>query len=121
MYPISPAEPSAGSHGFFFLGNHFALDFLNTRPKLDGNLVELLNDFPSILRWFQASALLTPQEAASLLKHSESLTHKTHHALLAFRESLRHAVELWEHAKPIPRDFTSQLNDLLSQHPVKFR
>jgi predicted RNA-binding Zn ribbon-like protein len=119
MYPLSTTPPPDGNHGFFFLGNHLALDFLNTQPKLDGNFVELLPDFPSLLRWFQAATLLTPQAAAPLMKLSFAST--THHSILNFRESLRNAVELWERGKPIPRDFTNHLNELLSYHPVKFR
>jgi putative stress-induced transcription regulator len=30
--------------GFLFLGNHRALDFLNTRPVMDGQPLELLRD-----------------------------------------------------------------------------
>jgi predicted RNA-binding Zn ribbon-like protein len=119
MYPLSTTSPADGNHGFFFFGNHLTLDFLNTRPKLDGNFVELLPDFPSLLKWFQAAALLSPQVAAQLQKHSAASN--THYSILAFRESLRNAVELWEQGKPLPHAFTNKLNDLLSQHPVKFR
>jgi len=119
MYPISPSPPAPDTHGFFFFGNHLALDFLNTRPKLDGNYVELLPDFPSLLRWFQSTALLTPPQTAQLAQHATA--HKTHHFLLAFREALRHAVELWEQGKPIPRDFARHLNQLMSDQPMRFR
>ncbi len=119
MYPISTAEPSPGSHGFFFFGNHLALDFLNTRPKLDGEFVELLPDFTSALKWFQVAALLAPSESARLSKQSSAA--RTHHALLAFRESLRHSVELWEQGKPIHRDLSDELNRLMAQHPMRFR
>ena len=119
MYPISKAEPVEKNHTFFFLGNHLALDFLNTRPKLDGNFVELLPDCSALLRWFQTANLIDSYSAAQLSNHAAA--HKAHHTLLAFRESLRHAVELWEQGRPIPRDFTAQLNHLMSHHPIKFR
>jgi hypothetical protein len=43
--------------GFLFLGNHLALDFLNTHPVQNGEAVELLPDFDALLRWFQAADL----------------------------------------------------------------
>ena len=44
--------------GFLFVGNHLALDFLNTRPVQNGEPMELLSDFGALLRWFQAAGLL---------------------------------------------------------------
>lgn len=39
-------------NGFLFVGNHRALDFLNTRPVMDGQPVELLpTDPPSHGGW----------------------------------------------------------------------
>jgi hypothetical protein len=52
--------------GFLFLGNHLALDFLNTRPVQNAETVELLPDFDALLRWFQAADLLSSGEATSL-------------------------------------------------------
>ena len=42
--------------GFLFVGNHLTLDFLNTRPVQNGEFVELLPDFSSLLRWLSAAA-----------------------------------------------------------------
>jgi Putative stress-induced transcription regulator len=56
--------------GFLFVGNHLALDFLNTRPVQDGEPRELLSDFEALLRWFQAAGLLSSHEMARLQRQS---------------------------------------------------
>jgi hypothetical protein len=38
--------------GFLFVGNQVALDFVNTRPVQNGEPMELLPDFPALLRCF---------------------------------------------------------------------
>ena len=52
--------------GFLFVGNQLALDFVNTRPVHNSEPMELLPDFPALLRWFQAAGLLDAREAANL-------------------------------------------------------
>jgi hypothetical protein len=53
--------------GFLFLGNHAALDFLNTRPVLSGEEpTELLPDFAALSRWFRAANMLRSREASEL-------------------------------------------------------
>jgi hypothetical protein len=53
--------------GFLFVGNQLSLDFLNTRPVIDGKPVELLPDSASLLRWLVATGLLTKRRAAQLV------------------------------------------------------
>ena len=53
--------------GFLFVGNHPALDFLNTRPLLSGDEpTELLPDFAAVLRWFRAANMLGSREENEL-------------------------------------------------------
>src|SRR5579872_4271692 len=52
--------------GFLFVGNHRALDFLNTRPVKDGQPVELLPDGPALARWLVAAGLVGPSQSAQL-------------------------------------------------------
>lgn len=47
-------------------GEQLTLDFLNTRPVQNGESIELLPDFSTLLRWFQAAGLLSSLEAANL-------------------------------------------------------
>jgi len=51
-----------------FLGNHVALDFLNTAFSPEAEPVELIGDGPSFLEWLVRSGLLTGV-GASRLKH----------------------------------------------------
>jgi hypothetical protein len=59
-------QKSDRKDGFLFLGNQLTLDFLNTRPVQNGESIELLPDFSTLLRWFQAAGLLSSLEAANL-------------------------------------------------------
>src|SRR5260370_37637126 len=77
--------------GFLFVGNHLALDFLNTRPVQNGEPMELLSDFSALLRWFQAAGLLSSRKMANLQRQTgESVAGwRTLDAMRQFREKLR--------------------------------
>ena len=66
MKPAGTVHASDWKDGFLFVGNHPALDFLNTRPVQDDEPMELLPDFSSLLRWFQAAELLSARDADHL-------------------------------------------------------
>lgn len=97
--------------GFLFVGNRLSLDFLNTRPTVDGQPLELLPDPTAILRWLRAAGLL---DATALPAAQAS---KDRAALLEFREQLREAVLLHEAGEWLPTDFVENLNALLLKHP----
>jgi hypothetical protein len=59
MAGSKPDGRSDWKDGFLFVGNHLALDFLNTCPVQNGEAVELLPDFDALLRWFRAADLLS--------------------------------------------------------------
>jgi predicted RNA-binding Zn ribbon-like protein len=108
--------------GFLFLGNHLALDFVNTRPAPKGDPVELLTDFPTLLKWFQAAEVIDAADAARLI-HLERDPDKAHAlaTALAFREKLRRALVSLEHNKQTPPDMTKEVNRLMASHPVLHR
>src|ERR1700680_4306889 len=54
--------------GFLFVGNQLSLDFLNTRPRMDGGPVELLSDCAALARWLKAAGLVSAREAKRLEK-----------------------------------------------------
>ena len=121
MYPISSATNKSGTP-FLFLGNHLALDFLNTKPKIDGEFVELLPDFAALLQWFQAASLLGARSAQRLDKSSDTPHgHKVFQQVLHFRETLRHAVVAWEAGEAVPRAFIERVNTLMAAHPMLLR
>jgi predicted RNA-binding Zn ribbon-like protein len=108
--------------GFLFLGNHLALDFVNTRPAPRGEPVELLTDFRTLLKWFQAAEVIDLADAARL-SHLYRDSEKVHAlaTALAFREKLRRAVLSLEHNKQVPPEIVKEVNRLMALHPVLHR
>jgi len=107
---------------FIFLGNHLALDFVNTRPAPKGEPVELLTDFRALLKWFQAAEVIDPADAARL-RHFDRDSEKARALATAgaFREKLRRAVVSLEHNKQVPPDILKEVNRLMASHPVLHR
>ena len=119
----TPVRKSDWKDGFLFLGNHLALDFLNTRPVQNGEAFELLSDFDALLRWFQAADLLSVREAASLRQHWGSSTQAQHvvEAMRELRERLRKEILSWERDGTVHRAATGELNRLMAEHPMLTR
>lgn len=116
-------ENSGWKDGFLFLGNHLALDFLNTHPVLDGGLVELLPDFDALLRWFQVANVLSSRQAASLQQRwgDSSRAGRALEAVRNLREELRKEVLAWEAGGSVRRSFVEELNGMMAQHPMRTR
>jgi predicted RNA-binding Zn ribbon-like protein len=106
--------------GFLFVGNHLALDFLNTRPVQDGEPSELLSDFGALLRWFQAAGLLSSREMADLQRRSgeSAIGQRTLEAIRGFREKLRNEILAWEDGADVHRATIAKLNQLMAAHPM---
>lgn len=109
--------------GFLFLGNHVALDFLNTRPVQNGEAVELLPDFDALLRWFQTADLLSSREAASLRQQwgKSARAQKLVETMRELREGLRKEVFAIEHSGTVHRSALDELNHLMKEHPMLTR
>lgn len=109
--------------GFLFVGNHLALDFLNTRPVQNDEPLELLPDFSALLRWFQAAGLLSARDAASL--HQEwgksARARRTVEALRELREKLRKEILAWEGGSVVHNSTVDELNRLMADHPMRTR
>lgn len=109
-----------GTPEFLFLSGNTALDFVNTRPVLRGQSVELLKDFASVLRWFAAAKLLD-QKAADSLRDRWANTREAvacWRQMLHFREHLRRAILSLESGKGVSRSMLGELNHLLAQHAL---
>jgi len=107
--------------GFLFLGNHLALDFLNTRPVQNGEAQELLSDFEALLRWFRAAELLSSQEVSALERKwgGSARAKKALEDVRQFREDLRREVLSLEGGGVKPhRGMIDKLNVLLSARPM---
>jgi hypothetical protein len=118
------ANPATGrGQEFLFLGNQVILDFLNTRPVVNGDAVEMLPDFSSLLQWFEVAGLLTSSKARTLGKRwDQSLKGKQ--ALRSFRElreTLRQDILAWEDGRNFPPSTVALLNRLMERYPMKSR
>jgi predicted RNA-binding Zn ribbon-like protein len=109
--------------GFLFVGNQVALDFLNTRPVQNGEPVELLPGFQSLVRWFRAADLLSAGEAANLQKRwgESDRARKTLEAVLELREKLRKEVLAWERGIAVRPSTLDELNRMMADHPMRTR
>jgi predicted RNA-binding Zn ribbon-like protein len=109
--------------GFLFVGNQLALDFVNTRPVQNGEPMELLPDFPALLRWFQATGLLTSREAANLQQQwgPSIRARNVLEAMRALRERLRKEILSWEGGGAVHHSTGDELNRLMAEHPMRTR
>ena len=109
--------------GFLFLGNHLALDFLNTCPVQNGEAVELLPDFDSLLRWFQAAQLLGSSKATTLRQQWGESARARHvvEAMRELRERLRKEVLARERGGTVHPAAREELNHLMAEHPMLTR
>ena len=106
--------------GFLFVGNQLALDFVNTRPIMNGQPVELLSDWEALLRWFRAAGLVSKKDMKALGRQWEKQLEAGAclEKLRVFRESLRATVlRLEAGAEPASKTIT-ELNRLLRAHPL---
>src|SRR5215475_7620911 len=89
--------------GFLFVGNHLALDFLNTRPVLAEGPKELLPDVDALVRWLVASGLLTREQGKALRRKWSRVPKAAAflRGLLKFRERLRAMVVRQEAGFPV--------------------
>ena len=108
---------------FLFLGNHLALDFLNTCPVQNGEAIELLPDFNALLRWFQAAGLLRSREADSLRQEWGASAPAQHavEAMRKLRERLRKQVLAREGGGAVNRAMLDEVNRLMAEHPMLTR
>jgi predicted RNA-binding Zn ribbon-like protein len=104
--------------GFLFVGNHLALDFVNTRPVMDGRPVELLPDGSALARWLVASGLGSSSQSARLQRRwSAAGTTGAPEKLRDLRERFRREVIAIERGGQPSADFVCELNRLLLDFP----
>ena len=117
------AQKSDWREGFLFLGNHLALDFLNTCPVQNGEALELLPDFDALLRWYQAADLLNSREADSprQLWGASAPANRVVEAMRELREGLRKVVLARECGGTIRHAILDELNLLMAEHPMLTR
>lgn len=105
--------------GFLFVGNVLSLDFLNTKPVMDGNPVELLPDCAALARWLFASGLVSRRDVKRLEQQwsAQPAFNGMLGELLDFRERVREVVLQMEAGALPSRAFIAKVNELLLAHP----
>jgi predicted RNA-binding Zn ribbon-like protein len=111
--------PKEWIDGFLFVGNHAALDFLNTRPLLAEGPKELLPDAQALVRWLVASGVLKSPKGKALARKWSKTPRATAflRELIAFRERLRAVVVRQETGFSASDAFISEVNLLLKRRP----
>ena len=123
MKPGGTVRASDWKDGFLFVGNHPALDFLNTRPVQGDKPIELLPDFSSLLRWFQAAELLSARDADHLEQEwgRSARARRTVEAIRELREQLRKEVLAWEGRGVVHNSTVNELNRFMADYPMRTR
>jgi predicted RNA-binding Zn ribbon-like protein len=104
--------------GFLFVGNHLLLDFINTRPIMDGEPVELLPDGSALARWLSAAGLVNKNESARLMRRWSAPEFAAGiQDLREFRERARETVLNLEHHDHVSPGVLKSLNGLLVNYP----
>jgi predicted RNA-binding Zn ribbon-like protein len=123
MKPVTTIQTFDWRDGFLFVGNHLALDFLNTRPIQNDEPMELLQDFSALLRWFQAAELISSRDAASLQQEwgKSARARDILEGLRELREKLRKEILPWEDGGVVHNSMVGELNRLMAEYPMLTR
>jgi len=104
--------------GFLFVGNHLILDFINARPIMDGEAVELLPDGSALARWLGAAGLVNQRESARLMRRWSAPEFTAGvQELREFRERVRETVLKMEQGDHVSPGVLKNLNGLLVNYP----
>jgi predicted RNA-binding Zn ribbon-like protein len=107
--------------GFLFLGNHLALDLLNTRIVPERDSVELLPDTVALEKWLLAAGVVTSTNGERLLRRwRDSVEAQSFlEELRRFRERLRAVVIQREAGEAVSARFLAEVNRLLEKYPAR--
>src|SRR5690242_9359854 len=101
---------------FLFVGNHACLDFINTKPVIHGQPVDLLVTFSDLLEWLRQAQLL-PEEEGSKKRERQLAGAANAQQILeearAFRVTLLEMVKRIAAGRPVPQGAVEAINELL--------
>lgn len=103
---------------FLFVGNHLALDFVNTQMIVKGTPTDLLESFEDLVSWVVEAKLLSKSEAESIgaeLDREETISLLEQAKRL--RTTLRLLAERIATRKAVPDSVIAVLNEILSLRP----
>ena len=100
---------------FLFIGENLALDFVNTQRMREGQVVDLIEDYPALMNWLAQAQVLSPAQAkAALKKWGKSADGQQAHARArTLRTALRAMAEHLAAGKPVPQTSLVAINEVL--------
>ena len=108
---------------FLFLAGHPCLDFLNTRPLVKGQAVELLGTLEEFLRWLTRAGRIDARAAAAAAKkwndgpEGARITERAR----TFRETLRHMADGLVKSRGVSTEGLAAINFILAENDGNLR
>jgi predicted RNA-binding Zn ribbon-like protein len=108
---------------FPFLAGHPSLDFLNTRPLVKGQPVELLSSLDELLRWLTRAGRMDGRTAADSLKRWDGSPDgvRVVERARAFRETLRHMTDGLVRGRGVSTEGVAAINFILAENDGNLR
>ena len=102
---------------FVFVGNHRALDFVNTEVAVEGIPRDLLGGLNDLASWLVAVGALDSASARKALARWGGRRGGARAVVAAreLRSALRRLADAWAAGKPAPRGTVAMVNDLLAR------
>lgn len=102
--------------GFYFVGNHLCVNFVNTRHAEDGLVAEDLLESPrDLARWLREAGVLDPLEAEEMAERPDS--ERVFERMIGFRECLRGMIEGVAGGGAVRQEAIEEINGLLRERP----
>jgi predicted RNA-binding Zn ribbon-like protein len=121
--PAALEKPPAERTDFLFVAGQSCLDFLNTKPLVKGQTVELIPSFEEFARWLTRAGLLDPRAAAESVRRWGEAPEGARVAERArsFRESLRHTVDGIVRGRGVSTEGLAAINSVLAENDGTLR
>jgi predicted RNA-binding Zn ribbon-like protein len=108
---------------FLFLAGHPSLDFLNTRPLVRGQPVELLSSLEEFLRWLTRAGRVDGRTSADALKRWDGSPDgvRVVERARALRETLRHMTDGLVRGRGASTEGVAAINFILAENDGNLR
>jgi predicted RNA-binding Zn ribbon-like protein len=108
---------------FLFLAGHPCLDFLNTRPLVRGQAVDLLSDLEAFLRWLTRAGRIDGRSSSDAVKRWSAGAEggRIVERARTFRETLRHMTEGLVRGRGVSTEGVAAINFILAENDGNLR
>ncbi|PZD96345.1 hypothetical protein DNH61_08305 [Paenibacillus sambharensis] len=101
---------------FYFIGNHPALDFINTKIAADGKLLDLLGSFHDVMQWLVLAKLFSQEQIDDV---SQGWAREDCESAVGTAAALRHSmltiVQRGMRHEDIPEEDIERVNSILCE------